>query len=85
MAKIASLIPAVAIMNSSRYIVQFAAKQLKRYENKDVSTEGLKDMLDRFKRYKDGEQVMSDSQLLSHAASNMFVVSANNILPPPLT
>lgn len=70
---LASFIPAVAVLNSSRFIVAFAAKQLKRYQDKDFNTVQLRDMLDRFRIFKDGEQVMSDSELLSHTTSNMLV------------
>jgi cytochrome P450 len=72
---LASAIPAVAVMNSSKFIVDFAAKQLQRYQGKDTGSSELPDMLDRFKRFKDGEQVMSDSELLSHAVSNIFAGS----------
>lgn len=68
-------IPAVAALNKSKYIVSFAAKQLQRYQGKDSGSNQLPDMLDRFKRFKDGEQVMSDSELLSHAVSNIFAGS----------
>jgi cytochrome P450 len=75
---LANAIPAVAVMNSSKFIVSFAAEQLQRYQGKDTKGTGsneLPDMLDRFKRFKDGEQVMSDSELLSHAVSNIFAGS----------
>jgi len=72
---IANAVPAVAVMNSSKFIVSFAAKQLQRYQGKDSASNELPDMLDRFKRFKDGEKVMSDSELLSHAVSNIFAGS----------
>lgn len=72
---LANAIPAVAVLNSSKYIVSFAAQQLQRYQGKDSGSNQLPDMLDRFKRFKDGEQVMSDSELLSHAVSNIFAGS----------
>lgn len=74
-ARIANLIPAIAIMNSSRYIVAFAAKQLQRYQSKEFNTAELPDMLDRFKRWNDEEEVMNPSELLSHASSNIFAGS----------
>ncbi|KAK4555552.1 hypothetical protein LTR86_007305 [Recurvomyces mirabilis] len=67
-----SFIPAVKALNSSRFIVEFAAQNLRRYQNKEFNTVELRDMLDRFKRFKDGEVVMSDDQLLTHAVSNIF-------------
>ncbi|TKA74559.1 hypothetical protein B0A55_04445 [Friedmanniomyces simplex] len=70
-----SFIPAVAILNSSRYIVAFAARNLQRYQNKEFNTVHLQDMLDRFKRFREGEQVMNDDELLSNAASNIFAGS----------
>ena len=70
-AYLASWIPAFARLNSSGYIVQFAAKQLERYSSRDKSTDSLRDMLARFRRSRDGEEVMSNDELLSHASSNM--------------
>lgn len=70
-ASLANCIPALARLNSARYIVDFAARQLDRYKTKDKSTDQLRDMLARFKRSRDGEEVMSDKELLSHASSNM--------------
>ena len=72
MAAIARKIPAVERLNSARYIAAFAAKQLDRYKT-DKPTGQLRDMLARFKRSRDGEEVMSDKDLLSHATSNMYV------------
>lgn len=70
-------IPAVAALGSSSMIVSFAAKQLQRYQSKDpkATETQLSDMLDRFKRFKDGEQVMDYSRLLSHASGNIFAGS----------
>ena len=70
---LANLIPSLARLNSARYIVTFAAKQLERYQSTDKPTSQLRDMLARFKRSRDGEQVMTDQELLSHASSNMYV------------
>ena len=72
---VANLIPALARLNRARYIVGFAAKQLNRYKEKDTAHLEYRDMLDRFKRHKDGVEVMSDKELLSHAASNVFAGS----------
>jgi cytochrome P450 len=71
------LVPALAALGSSSIIVSFAAKQLQRYQNKDPKTTEtqLPDMLDRFKRFKDGEEVMDYSRLLSHASGNIFAGS----------
>jgi cytochrome P450 len=72
---IANSIPVFARLNKARYIVQFAASQLDRYKSKDTAKLEYRDMLDRFKRYKDGVEVMSDKELLSHASSNIFAGS----------
>ncbi|GIZ40796.1 hypothetical protein CKM354_000412000 [Cercospora kikuchii] len=73
---LANLIPSLRIMNTSKYIVAFAAKQLQRYSSQDFNTVPLKDMLDRFRRTKDsGEELISDSRMLSHATSNIFAGS----------
>ena len=55
---LANFIPSIRIMNSTKDIVAFTAKQLDRYHNKESNTVELQDLLDRFKRVKDGEQVM---------------------------
>ena len=68
---LANQIPALARLNSARYIVTFAARQLERYKSTDKSVDDLRDMLARFKRSRDGEEVMTDRDLLSHASSNM--------------
>ncbi|KAK5112116.1 hypothetical protein LTR62_004459 [Meristemomyces frigidus] len=67
-----SSISAVAPLNKSKFIVDFAAQNLERYQNKESNTVDLPDMLDRFKRFRDGEVVMTDGQLLGHAVSNIF-------------
>lgn len=70
---LAGLIPKIAIMNSSKYAIAFTAEQIQRYKDKETNTANLPDLLDRFKRYRDGEQVMNDDELLSNASGNMFV------------
>jgi hypothetical protein len=71
-ASVANRFRVFARLNSAGFIVQFAAKQLARYQGMhDLSKDTNKDILARFKRSRDGEQVMSDAELLSHAASNM--------------
>ena len=72
---LANSIPALARMNKARYIVQFAAKQLDRYKSKDAASLDYRDMLDRFRRHKDGVEVMTEKELLSHASSNIFAGS----------
>lgn len=65
-----------ARLNAAAYIVRFAATQLDRYkEKRQLSSDENNDMLAKFKRYRDGEEVMSDTELLSHAASNIFAGS----------
>lgn len=62
-------------LGSAVYIVRFAATQLKRYSGKEGAFEDRnRDMLARFKRWREGEQVMSDNELLSHASSNVYVL-----------
>lgn len=65
--------PAIKKMGSNRFIFRFAAKQLERYQNVEKESEDVKDMLARFKRLSADGAIMSDSQLLGHAASNMWV------------
>lgn len=70
-ASLAKWIPFLNRLNSSRLVVQFAEKQLERYSTIEKPTDSLRDMLARFKRSRDGETVMTDEDLLSHASSNM--------------
>ncbi|KIW99468.1 uncharacterized protein Z518_11207 [Rhinocladiella mackenziei CBS 650.93] len=72
--KFADMIPTLARLNSSQYIVGFAAQQLEQRQNSKVE-HGKKDIVARFKRTREGEQVMSDRELLGHAASNVFAGS----------
>lgn len=66
-------IPAIARLNQTKRIVAFAAENLRRYQSKEFNTIELQDLLARFKRYRDGEQVMDDRALLSNSTSNMSV------------
>ena len=70
-----NLIPAIARLNKAGYIASFAAKQLARYQEKDKAHLEYRDMLDRFKRQRDGVEIMSDKELLSHSTSNVFAGS----------
>ena len=55
-------------------VVRFEAAQLRRYGGKEGAFEDKnRDVLARFKKSMDGEQAMSDNELLSHASSNMYV------------
>lgn len=69
----ATTIPSVAQLNSVRSIVKFAASQLERraMDRSVKSTEGARDLLARFKRTRDNEEVLSTGDLLNHAASTM--------------
>lgn len=67
---LADKIPAFASLNSAAYIVQFAARQLEQRQGTKAE-EGKKDIVARFKRTRDGEEVMSDKELLGHASSNV--------------
>lgn len=68
--KLADMIPTLARLNSSSYIVSFAGRQLSRRQG-TTAEHGKKDIVARFKRSKEGEQVMTDKELLGHAASNV--------------
>lgn len=73
---IASLIPPLAKLNTGSRIVEFAAAQLKRYENKDKDTKTYADMLDRFRRVDNsGSTLMTDRDLLMAALGNIFAGS----------
>jgi hypothetical protein len=67
---LADKVPGLARLNSARYIVDFAAQQLSRRQS-TTAEHGKKDLVARFKRSKEGEEVMSDKELLGHAASNV--------------
>lgn len=62
-------------INPTKYLIGFITHQVRRRESKDPSTLELKDLLGRFKRFKDGEQVMDDTELMSHAAANVLAGS----------
>lgn len=64
--------PALSKLNSAGYIVGFAKKELQRYEDGSKDEDGYRDMLARFKRQRDGVEVMSANELLSHASGNML-------------
>ena len=68
---LANFVPSLAIMNSSKYIVAFTARQLERYDNKEFNTVELQDLLARFKRVKDGELIMDGSELLNATSGNV--------------
>jgi len=73
---VANSVPSIAKLNTARKIVEFAARQLKRYEAKDREKLDYQDMLDRFKRTKsDGELQMSDVEVLMAATGNIFAGS----------
>ncbi|KAK6373428.1 hypothetical protein LTS17_008448 [Exophiala oligosperma] len=72
--RLADLIPSLARLNSARYIVNFAAAQLSRRQTA-AAEHGKKDIVARFKRSKEGEQVITDKELLGHASSNVFAGS----------
>lgn len=68
--------PSIAKLNTVRKIVEFAARQLKRYEAKDREKLNYQDMLDRFRRTKsDGELQMTDVDVLMAAVGNIFAGS----------
>jgi hypothetical protein len=71
----AQAIPLVAKLNSVRSIVKFASSQLdKRTMGKSLSSNDQNyDLLDRFKRVRDSEEVMTHGDLLNHAAANVWV------------
>lgn len=73
---VASFIPPIAKLNTGSRIVQFAAAQLKRYENKDKDTTPYADMLDRFRRVDNsGSTLMNDQDVLMAALGNIFAGS----------
>lgn len=69
-------IPSVAKLNTAARIVDFAARQVSRYENKDRDAVEYRDMLDRFRRTKsDGQLQMTDVDVLMAAVGNIFAGS----------
>jgi len=70
---VANFVPSLAKLNTSRRIVEFAARQLQRYETKDREKLKYRDMLDRFRRTKsDGEVQMTDVDVLMAGVGNVF-------------
>ena len=78
-AYLATFIPSLALLNSSRYIVEFTAQQLARHQKETPfpnPSDRSPDMLSRFRRPKsDGSPAMSPSELLSHTSGNIFAGS----------
>lgn len=72
---ITSLLRDTDSLNPTKYLIGFITQQVRRRESKDPSTLELNDLLGRFKRFKDGEQVMDDTELMSHAAANVLAGS----------
>jgi cytochrome P450 len=70
---IANRFPAVSRLNSARYIVSFAEKELDPYTSSAESPDDLRDLLARFKQTSEDREPMSEKELLSHAVSNMSV------------
>lgn len=69
----AKQIPALARLGSVRSIVKFASSQLdRRTETRSTMSDDQPcDLLARFKRIRDNEEVMNDEDLLNHATANM--------------
>ncbi|POS75040.1 hypothetical protein DHEL01_v206570 [Diaporthe helianthi] len=62
-------------LNPAGYLIGFITQQVQRRESKDSSTMQFRDLLGRIKRFKDGEEVMGDKELMSHAAANVLAGS----------
>lgn len=58
----------------TKYLISFIMQQVQCRVGKDSKIE-VDDLLGRFKRFKDGEQVMDDTELMSHAAANVLAGS----------
>ncbi|KAL1863915.1 hypothetical protein Daus18300_008064 [Diaporthe australafricana] len=58
----------------TKYLINFIMQQVQCRVGKDSKME-VDDLLGRFKRFKDGEQVMDDTELMSHAAANVLAGS----------
>ena len=69
--RLADKVPSLKRLNSAAYIVQFAARQLQMRADVKAEDVSKADMLDKFKRSRNGEEVMSDEDLLSHASGNV--------------
>lgn len=63
--------------------MNFAAKQLERYQNTEKDVPEYRDMFARFKRYFNGEEVMSDRELLSHSAGNILAAADTTAISLP--
>jgi len=66
-----SFLPSIANAANNQSMVAFAGRQLERYKSQDTAHKEYKDLLDRFKKSKDGVQVMTDTDLLIHATTNI--------------
>lgn len=72
---VTSLLRDADSLNPTKYLIGFIMHQVQRRETKDPSTMDLNDLLGRFKRFKDGEKVMDDKELMSHAGANVLAGS----------
>jgi cytochrome P450 len=74
-AAVANRFQAFSRLNSVKHIVEFVKKQLARYDLKSKDEAQHNDMLARFKRRRDGEEVISAAEILSHTSANIFAGS----------
>ncbi|KAI3399764.1 hypothetical protein diail_5832, partial [Diaporthe ilicicola] len=59
-------------LNRTKYLINFIMQQVQLRQSKHSKE---LDDLGRFKRFRDGEQVMDDSEMMSHAAANVLAGS----------
>lgn len=67
----------IAKLNSARYIVQFSAEQLERYNNTDKQRH-LPEMMSKFRNSKEEDGILTDKKVLGHVATNMLVTPPVN-------
>lgn len=69
---VANYVPFTAKLNTAKRVLEFAARQVSRYESKDRGNIVYRDMLDRFRRTKsDGQVQMTDRDVLMAAVGNV--------------
>jgi cytochrome P450 len=72
---ITSLLRDADSINPTKYLINFITQQVQRNESKDRGASELGDLLGHFKHFKDGEKVINDTELISHASANILAGS----------
>jgi cytochrome P450 len=62
-------------IDPKKYLISFIRQQVERSKSKERGTSELGDLLGRFKRFRDGEKAIDDTELISHMSANVLARS----------